>query len=197
VMVAVSFITFIYAKDIISVLYERGSFDAASVRSSDQFLRFFGLMLPWFVLNTLVTRVFIAGHRVSYAFYFQVGFNALLILFIWLAIRYIGVIGYPIAMVAGYAVSVTVIVFPLKKVMPFLEYGDILTHLLKVIFINAIVAGAVYFLLTDRFVFPALINVGLGTVLYFGLIISINFALKIDENINGMIRNTLTKLKVL
>jgi putative peptidoglycan lipid II flippase len=191
IMVPISVVTFLYARDIISIFYERGSFDANSVSSSYLFLKFFVLLLPLLAVNTLATRLIIASQLIGYSVVYQVALNVVMIGLVWLGVRYFGPMGYPYGSVAGYAISVFALTILLRK-LPFISYGKILRYFIKTVALNVIVALGVYWLTVDLFQ-GHFLKVFVATALYFGLIVALNLVLKLDQGINDIIRSVLKR----
>ena len=127
-MSALSSVLWLLARDVITVLYQRGAFDA---RSTSITASLFGLLvwgLPALGLNALVARIFMAGQRIREAFWCQLIGNVVQMSVIALAVRRWGGNGYPIAWVSFYVIYLIALAPVAGRLFPDLKYAHVLAR---------------------------------------------------------------------
>lgn len=193
----ISALIFLYSEEIITIFFKRGAFDMDSVNASAQFLKYFGLLLPFLAVNVMVSRLFMAGQKIKQAFGYQIIFNVILIIFIFFGIRHWGVIGYPISLIALHIFNVFMCYFLLKMLFPMIVYTDILMVFIKILLINIILFFFVFYLKGQFDNLNIIVNLALGCIIYVLILLLFNLISPISSDINKIlykIKNYIIKL---
>lgn len=184
ILTPISFFIFLFNKEIITILYNRGKFDTKSVILSAEFLKYFGLLLPFLAINTLVARTFMAYQKIKEAFWYQVSFNILAILFIIFMIYSLGILGYPIALLITNAINFLLIYFLLKLIFKEINYKNILKIFFVILFINIFIGTIVYSLKIFTLGIDLYLQALLSIIVYITLLFAANKRLKIIPILN-------------
>ncbi|MFH1004547.1 MAG: lipid II flippase MurJ [Bacteroidota bacterium] len=182
VCIPFSVLMFLYNIEIISLLFHRGAFDVQSVDLSASVLQIFGFLLPLYGINTIVTRLFIAGQRMKSAFYNQLALNILIIALTILGIKCFGIIGYPLSLISVYLIAVFAYYIWLRILFPYIRYIEIFIYLIKLIILNGCIGVFIYYV---KPFFPEMIilNILIGTCIYFVILIFINYVININDEV--------------
>lgn len=98
-LVPMGFFCFVFARPIVQLFYQGGSFDETSVAESAIFLKLLAVTVFSIGINAMVTRVFIAVQAIREAFFYQLILNVLLIAAISICTSFYGAYGYPYAVI--------------------------------------------------------------------------------------------------
>ncbi|HEY4336767.1 MAG TPA: hypothetical protein VGM89_12740, partial [Puia sp.] len=165
------------------------AFHRSGVENTALFLKYLGLLLPMMVVNTFVARLFMAGQRIMESFIYQVAFNCVLILFIFLGVRYIGLVGYPLSLVVLYLLNVIFSLFLVRLYFPQIRYGQMLVDFAKITGLNILIFLLVM-VLRDRLFNVnayALLSLMTGCAVYFLIVLVVNRFIKINTEVNQML----------
>lgn len=195
ILTPISFLIFIYNKEIINILYQRGKFDINSVKITSDFLKYFGLLLPLLAINTLVARLFMAYQKIKEAFWYQVSFNIIAILLIILMINYWGIIGYPIALIIVQILNFLLIYYLLMMFFKEINYKKIMVDFLIILLINSVIVSVIDFLKIYTTELNLLLQLFLSVLVYFLLLAVFNNWLNIIPMFN--LKNIFKKTKLL
>jgi peptidoglycan biosynthesis protein MviN/MurJ (putative lipid II flippase) len=127
IMIPVSVLAFIFSDEVISILFQRGKFDAISVKNSALFMKYLVLLLPFYAINGLASRLYMAAQLINYSFWYQIAANLMLIALVWFGIKNFGAIGFPYALLTQYILNTFVIYFFLKFLLPFIKFCKVVT----------------------------------------------------------------------
>lgn len=188
VMTPISFMMCLYGIDIISILFQRGAFDQAAVVSSVDFFRLFVLLLPMIVINTLISRLFMATQKIAQSFYYQVLFNAVLIVVIVLGVEWLGILGYPIAMIILHVTNVLGCYFLLRFWFPQIAYSKVIRRFLGILIVNLILGALTYSLKEMMGDMPKMLNLFLGGLFYVTTLVIVNRHIRLNEEIDDLIK---------
>jgi putative peptidoglycan lipid II flippase len=185
ILVPVSIIMSFFSKEIVTILYMRGKFDVTSVESTSQFLKYFSLSLPFIALNTLSSRIITASQRISLNFYIGAALNIFFLVLLFIFVRAIGPVGYPIALLIFLPFSTLIVnYFIFKRYFVYIKYCSIILLLVKIVLINLLIAipclliyKSYLFRITFYFSVPVI------CVIYLFALIIINNYLKINLDI--------------
>jgi peptidoglycan biosynthesis protein MviN/MurJ (putative lipid II flippase) len=190
ILMPISGIVFLYSSEITSFLLERGAFHKSGVANTSLFLKYLGLLMPMLAINTFVARLFMAGHKIMEAFAYQVIFNCILILFIFLGIRALGIAGYPIAMVCLHLFNVLGSYF-LLRFFPQIQYGKVLLDFIKIVGVNLLAFIPVLALKNYFSNLYVLLSIMIGSTLYILVLLTANRLLKVNPEVNQLIDKAL------
>lgn len=194
IMTPISCMLFLYSENIISILFQRGAFDVESVKSAQQFFKYFILLLPMLVINAGISRLFMAGQKIKQSFYYQIMFNIVLISFIFLNVRWLGVYGYPAALILLHIFNVVACYWLLKILFPKIEYINLMKYFLSVLLLNCFLSGFIYILKELSADINSLLSMILGCAGYLILLLFINSRMHLNLEIDGLLKKQLKKI---
>ena len=145
-LVPVSWAGFFFAKEIIALLFMRGSFNALSTEMAAGFFRIFVLLLPFTAVNTLVSRLFLSAQKIREAFWFQIGMNTLLIGLIVAGVHFFGAPGYPAALLLLGFLNLYLIRYLMKRFFAEIRYDELLLYFVKVTLLDLLLLAPLYYL---------------------------------------------------
>jgi len=193
--IPISFILFQFSPEIIKLLYQRGAFDPKSVMITSEFLKYFGLTLPFVALNTLSTRLMMAGQKIKASFFSQIVVNVIFLVLLCYLVGRIGPLGYPLSVVLYLPISVLPYNFFLFRVLfPELAYWRVIRNFLLITLVNVAVSAPIYFLI--RVGFEGALFLFLSVFYYFVVVIVINYRFTISEQTKELSRLTINRLIV-
>ncbi|MFI5194128.1 MAG: lipid II flippase MurJ, partial [Chitinophagales bacterium] len=195
ILMPVSILLFLHAEEVVTILFKRGAFDSQSVLQSALFLKYLGLLLPMLAINTMGARMLMATHRIKESFWFQIVMNVTLVILIFVGVREFQIMGYLLAMLTIYFLSTLFQYYLFRSILPFIRYARVLESFFKLLLLNVCVGVVVY---GAAFLLPGnagpVINVLFAGALHVGLLLVLNSALKIDQE---LLNYTQTSLKVI
>lgn len=183
-LIPLSLLTFLYSDNIISILYKRGAFDPSSVSSSAEFLKYFALLLPLMAINNVVSRLFMAGQKIKESFVYQIIFNFFLLIFIYIGIKGLGPIGYPIALLCLHCLNVISCFFLFRLFFPQINFGNILIAFFKILLLNGFIFIFIQYVKNIFSFSDHIISVAFGSLLYFLLLLFANWYFKLNGEVN-------------
>jgi peptidoglycan biosynthesis protein MviN/MurJ (putative lipid II flippase) len=193
ILFPVSGIMFLFPVEIASLLLERGAFGEKGVAETALFLKYLGFLAPLLAINTLFSRLFMAAHKIAESFWYQVALNIILIILLYLLIKHLGAIGYPLAMISIYLLNVFFIYFLQKHYFNIIDYKNIIILFLKILGLNLMVLFGVYSLIKWQDGFSSIFKVFFGSTLYIGLIVFIGTKLSISSAFNSFVQQYIGK----
>ena len=193
ILIPIAGIFFLFPSEIVSVLLERGAFGKTGVAYTSIFLKYLGLLLPLLVINTLFARLFMASHKIMESFWYQVCFNIVLIIALYVSIQRYGFSAYPITLVCVHVVNILCCFFLEKKYFNIIQYHQILKKMLLLAVMNIAVGIAVYFFVHYTGMHSNFLSLTIGVSLYFGLVFIIGYYFKLNETFNSFIRESWKK----
>jgi putative peptidoglycan lipid II flippase len=197
-MVPLSCFIFFFADNIVEFLLGFTSLNESAKDYVTLFLQYLGFLLPLHVINSLMSRMFMASHKIKESFWYQILFNLLLITGLFLAVKYLGVIGYPLAMVAAYLLNILGCYLIEKKYFDFLNYKGLVENLGLILLTNIVISTGIYFVI--RYIgiashFPKLV---IAFSLYLMVLVIVNNILKLNTSFieqQSMLLGSLNKNK--
>jgi len=187
ILIPISFLFFLYNKEIITILYGRGKFDEDSIRITSLFLKYFGLLLPLFAINTLTARLFMASQKIKEAVFYQFFFNIFLILLIISGVKIYGEIAYPLSLLLAYIFNVIFMYYFIKKYFDYINYNPVLIDFIKFVVLNIVIGIVIYeikFLLQNTNVY---LNLVIGTLIYVLIVVLLSYYYKIIPTFNTLL----------
>ncbi|MDD8017231.1 MAG: lipid II flippase MurJ [Bacteroidota bacterium] len=184
ILIPISLVLFFFPAIIVKVLYQRGQFDQNSVKITSEFLKYFGLLLPFLAINTIISRLFTASQKVRINFFSQIVMIIIFIPTLYFLLKIMGPIGYPVAVLCYLCISILLIsIFLIKKNFPFINLMAISHLFVKILFINIFII-APFFVLAKYFEINSMVFV-LFIVYYISILFFLNykyaFCLQINE----------------
>lgn len=125
-------VLFLFSEGIISLLYYRGAFDIIAVKQTAFILKYLSFTGIYFVINTMVSRLFMATQKLRESFWYQIYMNILFIVILGASSYYYGISGF---VFGTFLYQLCVIIFTywlMKKYFQYISYLNIL----KGIFVN-------------------------------------------------------------
>ena len=164
ILLPLSAYVFVYSREIVAVLFQRGAFDENAVNSTAQFFGWFALNLPFLAINTIVARLFMASQKIRQGFLYQMAMNVLVIGLSVILLRWLGGIGYPVAQLVLGVTNALLLYGLMKYVFPTIRYGRFLKDLARMMAFSAAAAGCVMLLQRWTQAWPALGSAAIGGV---------------------------------
>lgn len=197
ILLPISGLLFLYADDIITVLFKRGVFTDKSVELSSEMLRYLALALPLLAINSIAGNLYFAAQLVRIAIAYQIISNAVLIgLIAWLVKQY-GYIGYPIAYVAINIANVLVVYLYCVKFFPFIKYSGVLKYLTLLIVLNASIIVIIMGINTWSSRLGSVQMMIIGFIAYGLILLALNAKFRLNTDFNGVLTQIGQKLKLL
>lgn len=186
VMIPISLLIFLYNREILTVLFRRGAFDQRSVDMSAGFLRYLSLLLPLFVVNTIVARLFMAGQKVLQALWNQAIVNIALIVAICFGVRYFGIGGYLGALLIVHVVNVFCCCYYLIKIFfPTIDYRHVLVQMVRLLAVNVVLCGGVAYMKRSVHFSNDALSIFAGTALYGAGLLAMSMVFHLDREVTS------------
>lgn len=195
-LMPISGIVFLYADQIVVVLFKRGSFDAASVKVSSDFLRYLALSLPLTAVISIAGNLYVAAQLIKMSIGYQVVSNLLLIGLVFLSLKWLGYIGYPIAYLAINLLNVIVVYIFCRLFFPFIRYDLILKYLLMMVCVNAVIVLALKGFGNLVNIKGAFVMVAVGSSLYAAFLLGINSFFHLNSDFNRFIGDMRSRILI-
>lgn len=144
ILMPLSGILYFFAEEIVTIIFKHGRFGDAGVTDASVFLKYLGLQLPLLVINNLFSRLLMAGHKVAQSFLYQIAFNVVLIIMLFVGIKMFGIVGYPLSLVIVYLLNVFVCYFLEKFFFNIIQYTSVLKKFSTLLLVNAILAFLIH-----------------------------------------------------
>ena len=187
-LVPMGFFCFVFATPIVELFYQSKNFSKASVADAALFLKLLAVTVFSMGINAMVTRLFIAIQAIKQAFFYQVILNTLLIIAIWICTKYYGAFGYPIGVIVINIVNFFAMYIICKKLVPQIEYTEVMKYTFIIILLNAAISAALYFALNYRSL-NGVLQVVSGFLLYLVIVLWLNKKLKLNTELTHIINH--------
>jgi len=136
-VVPVCFLTYLYADVIVRLLFLRSKITAEAAATVVLFIKYLTFLLPCISINTFLSRLLMSIKKVNQSFYFQVGFNVVMLIAIFICTKFFYLHGFMWSMLIVYYLYSTVIcIFLMKWLMPYIEYRKFLWLFVQIILLN-------------------------------------------------------------
>ena len=183
VLVPIALFLSFFSREIVGVLFERGSFDARAADWTASLFRILILVLPLLGVSTIVSRLIIAGQKLREAFYYQVGFNIILLILTYCGVESMNAIGYPLALVTMHVLNIGFAYFLLRMIFPSISYRGVAVSLARTIILNGIGIFALKLLGDLLFADMAIVKTLVCGTAYFGALLLVNKYAGFNEDI--------------
>lgn len=187
ILVPLGFYLFVFASPVVELFYQSRNFSGESVTASAMFLKLLAVTIFSIGINAMVTRLFIAIQAIRQAFYYQLCFNIILVVVIAVCTRYAGAYGYPYAIIIINLVNFFSMYFICRSLVPYINYTSLLTYTVFIIFINAIIAAAIYFAVSS-FNLGGLLQLISGFLLYLIILVILNRKYKLNPELAQLLK---------
>jgi putative peptidoglycan lipid II flippase len=124
-LVPLSFLLCVTGRDLVTLLFQRGAFDAAAAQTTGRMFSVFILGLPFLALSSMTARLFMATRDTGRGTFCQVGSALLMSVILFLSIRYRGVMGYPFGLLAYYILFFAVVIPVMARWYPYVPFARI------------------------------------------------------------------------
>ena len=195
IMIPISCLIFLYSDQIVGILQDFTSIDKTVAGYTSVFMKYLGILLPFYVSNTLMSRLFMASHKIKEAFWYQLTFNIIQIIFIYVAVKMFGIIGYPVTLIIIYFINTFMYYFVEKHYFNMIGYGRILLKFLLFVLVNAAVSAVVFLLIRVSAISEKWTILITASFLQILLLLMTNHILKLNEKVSEHIHNFTFQLK--
>ena len=185
---------YLFADQMVIVLFKRGSFDASSVKMSSDLLRWLALSLPFTAVVSIAGNLYVAAQRIRVSIGYQIASNLLLIGLVFFSLKWFGYIGYPIAFLGVNALNVLVVYIFCRLYFQFIRYGTVLKYLLLMIVANSLIVVGLkmLFLLIPHK--SAWLDLIIGGAVYLSLLMAMNAAFNLNTDFSNYVSGFRRKL---
>lgn len=159
-----------YSREIVHALFGRGAFGPQSVDAASAFFLLLALLLPFYAVNSIVARLFLAAQKVREVFWYQVGMNLLLTAIIIVSMRFYGALGYPAGLLVFFVIGLFTSGVMTASYFPFVRYWDAALYLLKVAVLDLALLAPVWYAAARLGPEDTLYRAALAALVYFGLL---------------------------
>jgi putative peptidoglycan lipid II flippase len=194
VMIPIACLLFFFSRDVIEIVLGFTSLSEKVTDNAALFLKYLGLLMPFMVVNTLMARLFNASHKIKESFAYQVGFNIVLIICLYVAVQNFGITGYPLAMVLTYLLNFGFCYFLEKKFFNFVDFGAIFKEFWLLVVVNLIILFVVAYFFKFVPISNSFLKVTTGTSLYLLLLICVNKVFRLNHLVTSHLEITLKKI---
>jgi peptidoglycan biosynthesis protein MviN/MurJ (putative lipid II flippase) len=193
-LLPISGMVYLFADQMVIVLFKRGSFDASSVKMSSDLLRWLALSLPFTAVVSIAGNLYVAAQRIRVSIGYQIASNLLLIGLVFFSLKWFGYIGYPIAFLGVNALNVLVVYIFCRLYFQFIRYGTVLKYLLLMIVANSLIVVGLkmLFLLIPHK--SAWLDLIIGGAVYLSLLMAMNAAFNLNTDFSNYVSGFRRKL---
>lgn len=194
ILVPLGFFLYAFSTQAVQLFYAGKNFDAASVIQSAMFLKLLAVSIFSIGVNSIVTRVFIALQAIRQAFFYQVVLNVILIAAIWICTMQFGAYGYPAAVIIVNVINLFSMYIIINKIAAFINYTEVIKYTAFIIFINAVIAYCVYFIIS--FVnLSALVTLVVAFLMYLIILLGLNKKYKLNTRLTQLLTHVMQSVK--
>jgi putative peptidoglycan lipid II flippase len=111
--------------DVIAILFGRGKFAGEALRTTSLLFSVFILNLPLTGFMTIQTRYVVARQAIRYGVLWQIFSNALNFAIVWLCVRGLGVLGYPVGLFVHMLAYMLIITVPMIRRFPSIPFWPV------------------------------------------------------------------------
>ena len=142
VLVPGSILASLFSFDLTILLFGRGAMDQGALKETSAFLKILVLATPFYAINILISKLFIAAKKIRISVIYQIALNAAYIFLLFLFVDSMGPIGFAWAYLIYYSFNSILILLFAKTQFAFFNIGKVAKYQLLIILLNiAIVAG--------------------------------------------------------
>jgi putative peptidoglycan lipid II flippase len=193
ILMPISGIFFLFSEEIITLFFKRGSFDDESVKQAALFLRYLGLSLSYFVINTMVSRLFMATQKIKQFLGYQILTNTLSISIVFLCTTLWGVMGYLAGIISSQVLIVITIYVLTNHYFKIINYKSLLKFLSLMLVVNICIIMPLE--IAKEFFTSQFMCLIVGSLLYLILIVSVNMIFKFELQSISLVKSVINKCK--
>lgn len=194
-LIPVSCFVFYYADDIVQFLLGFTSMNASASSYVALFLRFLGFLIPLYVVNSLIARLFMASHKIKQSFWYQVLFNVILITGLFYAVRFYGPVGYPLAMVSAYILNLGACYLIERQYFNFINYRYIMEQFGLFVIINVLISTSIFYLVKNFNIALPVLKLSVAFLLYAVVLLALNHILRMNNVLTTSWNDLLSRMK--
>lgn len=194
ILVPISGLFFLFSEEIITLFFKRGCFNDESVKLTALFLKYMGLSLSYFAINTMISRLFMSAQKIKHSFWYQIIMSTIFVSIIYFFIKEWGIIGY----LSGILVYQVLVVFSNLYLtnwgFKMINYKSILKFLCFMLVINVSIIIPIKIV---KEILPSNYFFIIGEcLLYLILIFSINLIFRIEPQSISLAKSLIHKCKL-
>lgn len=183
VLIPLSCFVFYYSPDIVRFLLGFTSMNEAASGYVGLFLKYLGFLMPLYVINTLISRLFMASHKIRQSFWYQVVFNVFLISGLFYAVKHFGPVGYPITIVSAYVLNLAACYAIEKYYFNFIDYKAIMERFGLFLLLNIGISTFVYFLTMKLQITQPVLKLATAFCFYLLALLPLNHFLRLNDTL--------------
>lgn len=196
ILAPISGLLFLYAEEIISLLFQRGSFTATSVKLSSDMLRYLSLSLPFMAIISIAGNLYVAAQLIRISIVYQVISNVILIGLIAWFVNLFGYTGFPIAYLGINILNVLVVYIYCYYFFPFIRYTEVLKYLFLLTLFNAVLIFLLNFLNKYKAELGSIPVMIVGGLIYCGVVLVANLKFNLNPDFNTLLSKIGQRLKL-
>lgn len=189
ILLPISAFLFIYASEIVTIVFKRGQFDELSVQSTTMFLKIFSLTLPLLGVLTIVSRLLMATQKLKQSSLYQIANNILLLILLPIFINTWGYIGYPLSVLVSNVINFIVCLFLLNFLFKYVKYREILIYSGTITMTNIALIIMINYIDIILNIDNTILRLTLLTIIFGIIYVVIGFILKLNPDFNRMLEN--------
>jgi len=178
---------FFFGEPIIALLFQRGAFGVEEVQHTGIFLRYLGLLIPLYGINTMVTRLYNAGQIIKFSVIYNIFANILMIALLWIGYAYWGIWGLPFALLIQNLLNVLVAELFIYLFFREINYYKVLGYFMGVLALSVVVCGSLY-VLSGFLLWSWWVKLPLVGLLFVGVYVGINERFVINSEASEYVR---------
>lgn len=192
-MFPISSFLFFFTDDLVGLLFGYTKINSENLQNIALLLKYLGLLAPFVVINTMISRLFMATHKIKESYWYQVAMNILLLPMLYVLVKQLGLKGYPVAMLVFHCINVIAVYFLSKRFFKFLDYKKILEKFCILLLLNLFIGAITFYLVSSFSNFQKFVS---GFFIYVALLLLLNHFFKINELVYNQAVRYLNRTKI-
>ncbi len=136
---------FLYASDIVRLLFQRGNFTEESAILSSAMLRYLVLAIPFTAMYSIIGNLYVSARIVKHTVIYQIANNLVLIVLTWFLLKQLGFVGYPLALLGVSLLNLLSVYIYQRRFFSFFRYTALLLHMLLLVGLNIVIGTIVFY----------------------------------------------------
>jgi peptidoglycan biosynthesis protein MviN/MurJ (putative lipid II flippase) len=194
IMFPASFFIYFFSEEIVNFLLGFASIKKSAAEYVTLFLKLLGFLLPLYVVNILISRLFMASHKIKESFWYQILFNLVLMSAMFYYVHNFGIIGYPLTVVGAYFLNVWICYFLGRRYFGFIKYKKVLKEFILLGFVNLGLSSGLFLLMKITAIKNPIFLLTVAGILNIILLLLVNKALNINKLISTVIEKSMKKI---
>jgi putative peptidoglycan lipid II flippase len=192
-IIPITSIMFFWADEIIIILFHRGEFDYDAAKTSALFLKLFALVIPLHSINSIVSRIFMAGQKIKESVWYQIAFNAIFLTSLFFLVKHYDAFGFPYALIGSSLLNLFLTYFLIKRYFSFIKYYKTLFYLFPILILNFLLTGSLSYFI-EFFYLPVTIKIIIAGSANLIILMLINNLFKLNKQVYSLYSGIITRI---